>query len=86
VGVEVYPHAFLNSALDGGEWSALRPGYFNPRETAHGTHKTGSLVGLRAGLHAVTKRIETDRPGLISAVVEIHFNGLIMERVVTKCE
>jgi hypothetical protein len=33
-GVEIQPHAFLTSALDGGEWLASRPGHFTPRETA----------------------------------------------------
>jgi len=28
--VDVYFHAFLTSALDGGEWSATRPGHFTP--------------------------------------------------------
>jgi hypothetical protein len=32
LGVEVYLHAFLTSALDGGEWSVSRPGRFTPRE------------------------------------------------------
>jgi hypothetical protein len=27
-------HAFLNSALDEGEWSASRPSRFTPKETA----------------------------------------------------
>jgi hypothetical protein len=31
-GVEVYRHAFLTKALDGGEWSPLRPGRFIPRK------------------------------------------------------
>jgi hypothetical protein len=31
--VEVYLHAFLTSALDGGEWSASRPGCFTPGRT-----------------------------------------------------
>jgi hypothetical protein len=30
-GVEVQLHAFLTSALDGGEWSASRPGRFTPQ-------------------------------------------------------
>jgi hypothetical protein len=30
-GVEVYLRAFLTSALDGGEWSASRPGRFTPQ-------------------------------------------------------
>jgi hypothetical protein len=37
-GVEVYLHTFLTSALDGGEWSASRPGLFTPRERDPGTH------------------------------------------------
>jgi hypothetical protein len=34
--VEVYPHAFLTLALDGGEWSASRFGRSNPRDTRLG--------------------------------------------------
>jgi hypothetical protein len=30
-GVEVPLHAFLTSVLDGGEWSASRPGCFTPQ-------------------------------------------------------
>jgi hypothetical protein len=44
------------SALDGGEWSASRPGHFNPRERAPGTHWIGGWVGPRAVLDAVVKR------------------------------
>jgi hypothetical protein len=51
--VEVYLHAFLSSALDGGEWSASRPGRFTPRERAPGTHCIGGWVGPRAVLEAV---------------------------------
>jgi hypothetical protein len=46
----------LNSALDGGEWSASRPGRFTPRERAPGTHWIGGWVGPRAVLDAVVKR------------------------------
>jgi len=35
--MEVYLHAFLISALDGGEWSASRPDRFTSRERAPGT-------------------------------------------------
>jgi len=31
-GVEIQPHAFFTSALDGSQWSASRPGRFIPRE------------------------------------------------------
>jgi hypothetical protein len=37
-GMDVYIHIFLTSALVGGEWSASRPGRFNPGGTAPGTH------------------------------------------------
>jgi hypothetical protein len=55
-GVEVYLHAYLNSALDGGEWSASRPGRFTPRERVPGTHGIGGWVDQRACLDAVVKR------------------------------
>jgi hypothetical protein len=54
--VEVYIHTFLTSSLDGGEWSASRPGRFTPREKAPGTHWTGGSVSPRAILDAVVKR------------------------------
>jgi hypothetical protein len=47
---------FLTSALDGGEWSASRPGRYTPRERGPGTYRVGGWVGLRAGLDAVKKR------------------------------
>jgi hypothetical protein len=43
-GMEVQLHAFLISALDGGEWSASRPGRFTPRERVRGTHWIGGWV------------------------------------------
>jgi hypothetical protein len=55
-GVEVYLHAFLTSALDGGEWSASCPGRFTPRENARGTHLIGCWVGPRSGLDVAVKR------------------------------
>jgi hypothetical protein len=55
-GVEVWLHAFLTSALDGGERSASRPDRFTPRERAAGTHWIGGWVGPRAFLDAVVKR------------------------------
>jgi len=55
-GVEVYLHAFLTAAIDGGEWSASHLGRFTPGETASGTHWIGVWVGPRAGLDVVVKR------------------------------
>jgi hypothetical protein len=46
----------LTSALDGGEWSALHPGHFTPRERAPGTHWIGGWVGPRAVLDMAMKR------------------------------
>jgi hypothetical protein len=43
----------LTSTLDGGKWSASRPGRFTPRERAPGTHRIGGWVGPRAVLEAV---------------------------------
>jgi hypothetical protein len=54
-GVVVETHVFLTSALVRGEWSASRPGRFNPRERAPGTHWIGGWVNLRAGLDDMEK-------------------------------
>jgi hypothetical protein len=56
LGVEVYLHTFLTSALDRSEWPASRPGHFTPRERVPGTHWIGGWVGPRAVLEAVVKR------------------------------
>jgi hypothetical protein len=44
---------FLNSALDGGEWSASLPGQFTTVEIAPSTHCIGGWVVSRTGLDAV---------------------------------
>jgi hypothetical protein len=54
--MEVYLHTFLTSALDDGEWSALRTYHFTPGETAPGTHCEGCLVGPKSGLDVMEKR------------------------------
>jgi hypothetical protein len=52
----------LKSALDGGEWSASRPGRFTPRERAPGTHWIGGWEGPRAVLDAeVDRKIPSPR-------------------------
>jgi hypothetical protein len=50
--VEASLHAFLNSELDGHEWSESRSGRFNPRERDPGTLSIGGWVGPTAGLDA----------------------------------
>jgi hypothetical protein len=47
---------FLTSALDGGEWSASRPGRFTPKKKVTGGHWIGGWVGPRAVLDAVEKK------------------------------
>ena len=46
-GIALY--SSVTAALEGGEWSAARPGRTLPRERS-GTHFTGGCVGSRAGL------------------------------------
>jgi len=46
----------LTSTLDGGRWSAARPGRLTPGDKDPGTHWIGGWVGPRAGLDAVAKR------------------------------
>jgi hypothetical protein len=46
----------LTSALDGGEWSASRPGRFITKERAPGSHWIGGWVGPSAVLDTVMKR------------------------------
>jgi hypothetical protein len=46
----------LTSPLDGGEWSASRPGRFTPRERAPGAHWVGDCVGPWAGLDTVSRK------------------------------
>jgi hypothetical protein len=47
----------LTSALDGGEWSASRPGRFTLRERTLGTHWIGGWVGPRAVLDELRSSI-----------------------------
>jgi hypothetical protein len=54
VGVEVYLHVFLTSALDGGKWSYSRLCTLFPR-TASGTRFTEGWVGFKAGMDVVER-------------------------------
>jgi hypothetical protein len=64
VGVDVYIHIFLTSALVGGDWSTSRPSRFTPRGGAPGTHSIGEWVDLSAGLDNLEKRKFLTPPGL----------------------
>jgi hypothetical protein len=52
----IAPRIRFTSAVDGGEWSAPRPGRFTLKERAAGTHRIGGWVGTKAGLDAVARR------------------------------
>jgi hypothetical protein len=55
----------LTSQLDGGEWSASRPGRFISRERAPGINWIGGWMGPRAVLDMVVKRkIPSPPPGI----------------------
>jgi hypothetical protein len=69
--VELQLHAFLNSALDGGEWLALLPGRLTPRERAPATQWIGGCVGLKAGLKGVVNRKNSQPfPGLETSIIQ----------------
>jgi hypothetical protein len=55
VGVDVYFHIVLTSALVGGEWSASCPCRFTPGGRAPSTHWIGGWVDPRASLDDVEK-------------------------------
>jgi hypothetical protein len=55
-GVDVQTHAFLFSALAGGEWPASRPGRFTPGERDSRTYWIGGWVEPRASLDDMEKR------------------------------
>jgi hypothetical protein len=76
----------LTSALDGGEWSASRPGRFIPKERTPGTRWIGGWVGPRAVLDAVMKRKipsphgeskprTPDRPARSTALYRLSYRG-----------
>ena len=48
--------AFLKSALDGAEYSALCLGRFVPEEVYHGAHWIESWVGSRGNLDVMNKK------------------------------
>jgi hypothetical protein len=52
----------MTAALDGGEWSASRPGRFTSGEKVRGTHCIGGWVGPTAGMD-MEKRNFLSLPG-----------------------
>jgi hypothetical protein len=66
LGGEVYSSSFSTSALDGGEWSASRPGRaLTPGKGPLGTHCAGGWVGPRAGLDTEARvKILSPLPGI----------------------
>jgi len=86
----------LTSSLDGGEWSALRPGRFTLSERAPDIHWIGSWVGPRTVLDAVVKRKipslrqeSNPRTPIIQHYTDWAITALFLPRVVwenAKCE
>jgi hypothetical protein len=79
----------MTSALDGGEWSASRPGRFTPRERALVTYWIGGWVGPKVGLNAVVKRKITSprrdlNPPIIQPVIINKRNRHILVSIMTK--
>jgi hypothetical protein len=81
-GAEIYFHAFLTSALDESEWSASRPGCFNPREkkylqypldTSLSGPQSRSGRGGEENHHYRTRKSNPDRPArrLVSMLTEL---------------
>jgi hypothetical protein len=71
-------YSFSTSALDGGEWSASRPGRaFTPGERTPGTHCTGGWVGPRAGLDTEVRGeidgLSPRRPGFAPGSIHVGF-------------
>jgi hypothetical protein len=85
VGVDVYSHIFLASALVGGEWSGSHPGHFTPRQRAPGTHWIEGSVDPRSGLDDVEKRttltllglelLRLDRPACSQSLYRLRYPG-----------
>jgi hypothetical protein len=66
VGVDVYIHILLISALaggEGGEWSASRPDRLTPRERVPRTHWIGGCVDPQSRSGRRGERKILDRPG-----------------------
>jgi hypothetical protein len=64
-GVDVHIHVFLTSALGVREWSASRPGRFNPGESAASTHWIGVWAGPR------TYRDSNCDPSVVPQIYEV---------------
>jgi len=78
-GVEVQLNFSLTSALEGGVWSASRPGRLYLRERP-GTHCTGGWVGPGAGLDRCGKSRPTgirspDLPARSEWLHRLHYSG-----------
>jgi hypothetical protein len=65
VGSRYSSYSFINSALDGGEWSGPGRSRFTLGEITLGTHRIGGWVDPRAGLHTeATGKILSPVPGI----------------------
>jgi hypothetical protein len=61
--LEIYSHAFLTMALNGGEWSASCPGHFTIRVRDRSIHWIGGCMGPSASVVAMSERKISSLPG-----------------------
>jgi hypothetical protein len=64
LGIRGVAPPFLTSALDGGEWSASRPGRFTSQKESPGNLWIGGWLGPRVGLVFMMKRNILHLPGI----------------------
>jgi hypothetical protein len=84
--MDVKPHAFLTSALDGGEWSIPYHGHFMPREGAPVAHRLGGWVGPTSSLDTVAKTKNPFSPPARNIEYSvIFFYKLIKAAIKTDC-
>src|SRR5215469_14147913 len=86
--MEVQLNSFLTSALEGGVWSASRPGRLYPQERP-GTHCTGGWVGPGAGLDRCGKSRPTgirspDLPARSESLYRLRYSGSNFTRTMLK--
>jgi hypothetical protein len=78
-GSEGITPRILTSALDGGEWSASRPGRFTSGEATTDAHWMGGCLDNRAGLDAVVRK-------KFPAPTGTRTNVITLKNVVTKSD
>jgi hypothetical protein len=74
MGSGVIAPSFFTSALDGGEWSASRPGHFTTGEIAPGIHLKGGWV-CRREKSLPCRESNPGRPGHSPSLYRLSYHG-----------